>query len=109
MLSKAFGGCQRRTDCVTVCFLVPPPSGPPSHPISACSFGLFPKISTPVEKTVEIPRVLLGISALGPVCEPLLFGHTSKSARIRALSPSCAFRGPGSFSDTGGRRRGQIC
>jgi hypothetical protein len=30
--------------------------GPPLTPPHTCSFGLSPEFSTPVEKTVEIPR-----------------------------------------------------
>jgi hypothetical protein len=50
MLAFTFGRCQCRALCVTVPSLhesKSPLQGP-------CSFGLSPKFSTPVEKTVEI-------------------------------------------------------
>src|SRR5262245_42832340 len=53
MLAFAFGRCQCSVDCATVPSLhesKSPLQGP-------CTFGLSPKFSTPVEKTVEIHRI----------------------------------------------------
>jgi hypothetical protein len=50
MLANAFGRCQCTGVCATVCDL----HGGGMTPQAACAFGLSPKFSTPVEKTVEI-------------------------------------------------------
>jgi hypothetical protein len=56
MLAFVFGRCQRRAVCVTVATLhsrKTPQQG-------RCAFGLSPKFSTPVEKTVEIRWISVG-------------------------------------------------
>jgi hypothetical protein len=50
MLASVFGRCQ----CRVVCAKVPSLQRLKSPRQGACTFGLSPKFSTPVEKTVEI-------------------------------------------------------
>src|SRR4051812_49779774 len=94
MLAKAFGECQCASDCVRVGFLDPPPSGPLVIAPRECTFGLFPKISTPVEKTVEIPRDLRQCSAFSLISQRFLPGRSSRIASNRAFWTVESHQGP---------------
>ena len=58
MLANGFRECQCESECVRVGFLNPPRQDHSFEAHRKCAFGLFPEISTPVEKTVEIPQDL---------------------------------------------------
>ena len=53
ILANAFKRCQFERRCATVGILL----GHPETPLTPCLFGFSPKISTPVEKTVENHKI----------------------------------------------------
>src|SRR6187399_2581386 len=61
---------------------------------TACAFGLFPEISTPVEKTVENRRDLLDHSAICSIFAAFTRRPGLKNARNRDFSPTSAADAP---------------
>jgi hypothetical protein len=83
MLANAFGRCQCGVVCVRVCILQDFSADPAEilrrpRQKRGYAFGLFPKFSTPVEKTVEIPIDLLFSLASGPA-----FSRLQGRAKVR--------------------------
>ena len=63
-------------------------------PPPACAFGLFPEISTPVEKTVEIPRDLASCSAFILISLDFSRRRSLKRPTNRPFRHSSACEGP---------------
>jgi hypothetical protein len=72
-----FGECQSAQDCVRVCVLLR--SWRSWEPQPPCAFGLSPKFSTPVEKTVENRRESFRQRCLGPDCRTFCLRRSSES------------------------------